>query len=209
MSLSRIAWLFLFFAGACAAQSLEVETSPGISEQRRVLNVEREQVLRDFDALDAQCKNQFAVSGCLKDVNRQRLFRLSEIKKAQGRLQDSERMQRGVEQLQQLEQKAKERERQTSASFSAQSLGEQLPPTLKTGLDSQTPAKLDSVHSPEYRVSEPARNLPPKVGPDAAQQRENRNAYLAKQSEADKKRLDREKRVREQKTKNKGLPAAP
>jgi hypothetical protein len=187
-----LAWqaFFVVFAAENAlAQAIE-----SVPEQRHRLAMEREEASRYFDAQDAQCKTQFSVSGCLKDVNRQRLARLSAIKKAEIRLQDTERLQRAETQRLQLEVRISAREQEIRDRASTA-------PTIKEP-DAKTPAMTVDRLPAQPKLSKPAVI-------DAAQQRENRNAYAAKQLDAQKKRAEREQRLREQKIPKQGLPAAP
>jgi hypothetical protein len=178
---------------ACASGNTLAQTIESVPEQKDRLAKEREEVLRYFDAQEAQCKTQFAVSGCLKDVNRQRLARLSAIKKAEIRLQDTERLQRGEAQRLQLEERISMREQETRDRGNTAPSNEP---------EAKAPA-LSTVHPPvQPRLSKSAQI-------NAAQQRDNRNAYVAKQLEADKKRSERDQRLREQRSPKQGLPTAP
>jgi len=196
------AWVLLVLLGVGAATSSKAQSIESVPEQRHRLATERDDALRYFDTQDAQCKSQFAVTGCLKDVNRQRLIRLAAIKKAENRLQDLERFQRGVEQRQQLEDRAAERERQTQELIGATSTDEQPRRTSEknTAESPSAQARLDK----SAVVSSS-----PKAAINDVQQRDNRNAYEAKQLEAQKKRVERDKRLREQKLPMQGLPPAP
>jgi hypothetical protein len=180
-----------FVAGNTLAQAIE-----SIPEQRDRLAMEREEVSRYFDAQEAQCKTQFAVSGCLKDVNRQRLARLSAIKKAEIRLQDTERLQRGEWQRLQLEERISVHEQETRDRGNTAPIKEP---------DAKAPAL--SAASADRPSAQPSLSKPAPI--TAAQQRENRKAYAAKQLEADKKRTERDQRLREQTTPKQGLPTAP
>jgi hypothetical protein len=187
-------WALLFFFVAFGAKNAPAQAIESVPEQRDRLAMDREEASRYFDSLDAQCKKQFAVSGCLKDVNRQRLARLSAIKKAEIRLQDTERLQRGEAQRQQLEERIIEREQETRDRTGTA-------PTIREP-DAKTP-----VVAGDRLPAQPKSSKPAVI--DAAQQRENRNAYAVKQFNADKKRTERDQRLREQKKPKQGLPAAP
>ena len=189
-----VMWVLLVCFVAFAANIASAQAMESVPEQRDRLAMEREQATRFFDAQDVQCKNQFAVSGCLKDVNRQRLARLSAIKKAEIRLQDMERLQRGEAQRQRLEERRSEREQETREMAGTA-------PTIKV-TDAKTLAAAKDRLPAQPRSSKPE-------AISAGQQRENRNAYTAKHLDADKKRAERDQRLREQKSPKQGLPTAP
>lgn len=194
--------MVLFVAAFCALDGSKAQVVQSIGEQRQKLITERDEAMLYFDAQDAQCKNQFAVTGCLKDVNRLRLVRLAAIKKAENRLQDAERLQRGAEQRQQLEDRAAAHERQSKEAVEARSVDVETPQTLDKKAV-KTPAEQPRLDKPAGTSSSP------KAGINDVLQRDNRKTYEAKQLEAEKKRVERDKRLREQKSPVPGLPAAP
>jgi colicin import membrane protein len=194
--------IVLFVAAFCALDGSKAQVIQSIGEQRQKLITERDEAVLYFDAQDAQCKNKFAVTGCLNDVNRLRLVRLAAIKKAENHLQDAERLQRGAEQRQQLEDRAVARERQSKEAVDARLVDADTPlPLDKKAV--KTPAEQPWLDKPSGTSSSP------KLGINDVLQRDNRKTYEAKQLEAEKKRVERDKRLREQKSPVPGLPASP
>jgi hypothetical protein len=177
------------------------QTVESISDQRQSLLIQRDDAMRYFDAKDAHCRRQFAVTGCLSDVNRERLARLSVIKKAENQLKDRERQERALEQRQQLVDRADAHEKQVNEVLNATSSERKTSPTPINRL-SDSPAFQGRINNGEVATE-------PKGKITAAQQRENRAAYESKQQEANRKREAREKRVKESKPAVQRLPGAP
>ncbi len=194
-------WILLILflsSGVSVSMAHAVES---ISDQRQSLAVQRDNALRYFDAKDTQCQRQFAVTGCLNDVNRERLARLSAIKKADNQLKDRERLERAIEQRQQLVDRADTRQKGANEVLSAP-LGDGLIPPTSGNESVSNPASSRQSNSGEVAKE-------PKVNITAARQRENRAGYEAKQLEAKKNRENRDRRVRERKPAASGLPTTP
>jgi hypothetical protein len=168
------------------------------AEYQRI-DAERTKAMAGFDAEDAQCYQRFAVSGCLKQVQSKRRAVLGELRRQETDLHEAELAQHAVEQRQRAAQKQLERQQQEAelraengTARAAEKLREQEEKQASHAAIAAAPA-----------ASAAAKPSP--TGPSASEQAANRDSYVRKQLEAEKKRQELARRQAEKTSK----PAAP
>lgn len=158
--------------------------APGIQAQeestttRQGIAALRQQKMAEFDAQDAQCQSRFAVTDCQNAVAVRRRQMLSELKNQEVQLDDAQRRQKGAQQLLRTQEKLDEWERQRPVDVRPKSPEEKRHP-------------LSPVSPKPSTAKVPA-------GLDASTMAQNRAAYQAKQAALVQRRLERDKRLKEQ-----------
>lgn len=153
----------------------------------------RQQKMAEFDAQDAQCQTLFAVTDCQNAVAVRRRQMLSELKNQEVQLDDAQRRQKGAQQLLRSQEKLDDRERQRPANARPESPEEKRHPL--------SPANPLSPKPSTARVP---------AGLDTSTMARNRADYQAKQAALVQRRLERDKRLKEQADhRATALPVAP
>ena len=171
-------------------------------QQRQRIDVVRKEKLAELAAQDAACVSRFATTDCQNLVSVRRREMLANLKRQEARLNEVDRRQRGEEQLQNTQDKASDREQRQSEMSALQpdSLGERQRAQNEKVLNHKSQAK--SV-LPSAVVNKTASGL------DAASIESNRAAFAEKQRAAERRRLDREKRLLEKNSDSPPLPRNP
>jgi hypothetical protein len=151
-----------------------------------------------FDAREAACYGRFAVNGCLKEVQSRRRAMLADLKRQEASLHDAERLQKGAERLRASEQKALERQEQDVEAGQSAANGQER-------LRAQQAKQAE--HAAFAPVPRESRELPVSSGPTAKEQASQRESFAAKQAQAEKKRQEIARRLKEKSAKPvPGLP---
>lgn len=108
--------LFWILAGlTLAASVLAQEPVPlddgSMAQERSRIATQRQQAEAEFQGKEQACADRFAVEACLKDVRRQRIATMADLKRRDTALNDVQRKQRAAEQLQSIANKATEHAR--------------------------------------------------------------------------------------------------
>lgn len=182
-------WLFL-----AAALALVVPVTFAQEDVRQGIATVRQQKMAEFDAQEAQCQSRFAVTDCQNAVAVRRRQMLSELRNQEVQLDDAQRHQKGAQQLLRTQEKLDEWERQRPTDgLRQQSPQEKRHPLVPAGLKPSRP---------------PTATAP--AGLDAPTIARNRAAYQAKQAALVQRRLERDKRIKEQSDhRATALPVAP
>jgi hypothetical protein len=190
--------LALLGCGLAQAQSDPVSGLGSASAESQRIEAERIRQNAAFDAQDAACYQRFSVNACLAKVAAKRRAVLADLKRQEASLHDSERLQKGGEQLRRTEQKAVERQ-QKEAEIQA----EDTAATTLEKLQAQKDKKAE--HAAKAASASDVRTPSAPTGPTAADQAQYRDSYARKQAEAAKKRLEVAKRLKEKDS----VPAQP
>jgi colicin import membrane protein len=182
------------------AQDDPVQGLPSASAERQRIAAEQAKANALYEAQELACYDRFAVNGCLKDVQSRRRATQADLQRQETSLHDSERLQKGAEQLRLLEQKTKERKQKELE-------------VQQTRSDNRAPAKPQAqkerqdVQTTGSMSAESGRAVSVPSGPTPAEQVRNRESYAAKQAEAEKKRQEIAKR--QQNKAHKSAPGLP
>lgn len=195
-----LALLCLVAAWPSWAQDDPVQGLSSANAERERIAAEQAQAKALYDAQEAACYDRFAVNHCLKDVQSRRHATQADLQRQETSLHDSERLQKGAEQLRLLEQKAQERKQKEQQAQQAHSEG-QAAATLQAPRQAPLPQTAASV------PADSRQETPGASGPSLAEQARNRESYAAKQAEAEKKRQEIAKRL--QGKANKPVPRLP
>lgn len=198
-----VATLMVCAAAAKADPGNEPVAADGNDLQRQRINAVRNQKLSEMAAQDAACLSRFAVTDCQNAVGRRRRDMLADLKRQEARLDEVDRRQKGVDQLQRSEDKAMER---------AQSQSDGQTNRQKNTLEERQEAQREKAikHKNQAKTPVPAtpvNKLP--SGLDAATMEANRAAFSEKQQAAEQRRLDRDKRLQEKAGGSVALPRSP
>ena len=172
--------------GLCLASALALVV-PGVQAQeestttRQSIATLRQQKMAEFDVQEAECQSRFAVTDCQNAVAVRRRQMLSELKNQEVQLDDAQRHHKGAQQLLRSQEKLDDRERQRPTDGHQKSPEEKRHPL--------SPADLKPSRPPTAKVP---------AGLDAPTIAQNRAAYQAKQAALVQRRLERDKRIKEQ-----------
>jgi colicin import membrane protein len=169
--------LCLATALALLASGVQAQEDTTTTTHQSIATV-RQQKMAEFDAQEAQCQSRFAVTDCQNAVAVRRRQMLSELKNQEVQLDDVQRRQKGAQQLLRSQEKLDDWERQRPADARPKS-----PEDKRHPLSPVSP-KLSTAKVP--------------AGLDASTMAQNRAAYQEKQSALVQRRLERDKRIKEQ-----------
>lgn len=171
-------------------------------ELQRIGNT-RDQKTAELDAQDAACLKRFAVTDCQNKVAAQRRQMLADLKRQESTVKDAQRRQKAAEQVQRSAEKAAEKARHEAELQSGE----------KGESDSDRQKAQDEKVQSHRQQAKPAapKTSSPKLasGLDAKAQAKNRAAYQEKMQAAEKRRQERDQRVRDHGTGGPPLPATP
>ncbi len=162
-------------------------------EELRLLKTE------EFDQLERDCYNKFAVNDCIYKVNSKRRQVIGDLKRQEVAISKAERMQNATEQLQRLEQKKKEfDERNEEASA--------IDPVA--AVNEKTQKQQDKIEENIQKSKQEA--TPPKqpkvaVVPDQGEVKQLEATHQQKLEDAIRRRIERDKRLKESDPTVKGL----
>lgn len=206
MNKSRLLLVLMFIVCTTSVMGMAVnENAVGadIDFQHQRINAVRNEKLSEFAAEDVACLSRFAVTDCQNQVGRRRREMLSELKRQESRLNETDRRQKGLGQLQSSQEKAADRVQRQSAEPSishSEIQAQRLQAQNEKVLNHKSQAR------PVVPVA-PVNKLP--SGLDTATIDSNRAAYAEKQRALEQRRLDREKRVLEKAGGSAALPRSP
>lgn len=169
------------------------------AQRQRIANA-RVRANAELSAQELSCQSKFAVTDCMREVGRRRIQMMSEFKRQEAVLNDAQRRQRGVEQVQRTEVKAAERARR-DADLSSSPGGTQ---------DERQKAHDDKVRQhPKPSVPASAASGDARAEPAAVDREGNRAAHAQKVEAAKQRRLERDERLKERAAGTKTLPVPP
>lgn len=197
-----VALLLACFGTAGWSQGAPDVVVGGQAERLRIDSI-RQQKTAELDAEESSCLSRFAVTDCQNQVGVRRRQMLSDLKRQEAVLNEAERKQRGVEQLQQEELKAAENvQRQRDAQVRSE----------KSVLEDRQKTQDDKQRSHRQRA-QPVKSEAPaaKTGSvlDAETIEKNRQAYSDKQKALEKRRQERDQRLRDHGKGSQPLPLPP
>lgn len=182
----------LYWAGALA-----LACGPAVAQQDR-LDALRSRVAQEADAAERACNDSFAVTDCVKKVQARQRQQLSEIKREETALHDIERKQHAADQMRQTAEKQTERQQQLAEGDDGVSGAEK----RKLQQDDKRRQHRETASVGGKTSNTGATHQ----APQAAQR--YRSEWERKQQEADKKRMDRTRRLQDA-AKNKTVPGLP
>jgi hypothetical protein len=151
-----------------------------------------------LDEQEAACYGRFAVNACLEEVLSGRRARLADLKRQEASLHDAERLKKGAERLHASEQRALDQQQHDRDADEATAVSQQR-------LQGQQEQQADHL-SPRPSNSN-GRAASPSRAPTATEQATQRDVYAAKQAQAENKRQEIAKRLKEKAgTPVRGLP---
>ena len=189
MKAALLLWGWLVCA-AVLAQDDPLQGLPSVSAEHQRLEQRRSEQMRALDAQEEACTHTFAQSDCDSRVQAQRRTEMSELRRQEAILHDSERQQRSQDELRSVEIKQIEHAQMDAEAEQAQRSAEQRSADLLEKQQAHARAAL----SP---TSAPAASPAPR-GLDSDAQAQNREAYLRKQEAARQRKEDLAKRLQEQ-----------
>ncbi|MEY3124500.1 MAG: hypothetical protein RLZZ573_1020 [Pseudomonadota bacterium] len=190
--MSRSLFALLALGVACCAWAQE-DASNGIASvglERSRIDAQRSQALAAFVVEEQDCLRRFAVSACVRDIASRRNALLAELKRQEASLNDAERLKRGADQVKRAEEKSAERvlvEQDAAASS----------PSAQLEKKAAQGAKLREHQKRKSESGTQARESKNEGGLTEAEINENRLAYARKIDAANKRKLEREKRLGE------------
>ena len=175
---------------------------PSVAQERARIDTLRRQQTAEFNAQERACHDRFAVVDCTNQVNKRRRAMQSELKRQEASLHDTERRQRGAEQLKRTEEKAAE---------NAQRLSEMEPSNAAATVEARRKAQEDKVrqHAKPPAAAASATQPDKATGLEASTAAVNRADYARKQEAALQRKKDREKRLKEKGATTAPLPVPP
>jgi hypothetical protein len=159
-----------------------------------------EQMAR-FDREELACTQTFAVTDCIKAVKTRRRAVQAQLRKDENALNEAQRRERGLEQLQRIKEKTQQHlERDaTQATQSGPSQAERLRlQQEKIANHARQASSLEPAGEPKMPKTLPATDV-----------QRNTAAYAARQQAASKRRAQREKKLKDQGTLPSDLPVTP
>jgi hypothetical protein len=158
------------------------------AESQRI-EAERARQNAVFDGQAAACYQRFAVNACLSQVESGRRAVLTDLKRQEAILHDSQRLQKGAEQLRLTEKKGAERKQKE--------LDAQAEDGAATAREKQQAQQDKKARHAAKASGHDAKAPNAPTGPNASQQAEYRDGYARKQAEAEKKRQEVARRLKE------------
>jgi hypothetical protein len=169
--------------------------------QQDQIDAQRSRVTQEADAAERACNESFAVTDCVKKVQARQRQQLAEIKREETTLHDVQRKEQAAEQARQTAEKRAQYEQQVAQASAATADTAQRKQEQEDKRRQHGEMAANAVKAPNTGASRPA-------PPDA---KNYRSEWERKQQEADKKRLDRNRRMQEKANAKAvpGLPTAP
>jgi hypothetical protein len=193
----RVSWIALLGALWTSIGWCQAEVAPGKSERdamRQRIDAVRKERTAELDAQEAACWSKFAVTDCQNKVSLARREMLADLKRQEAHLNDADRQEKGAEQIRSNQEKAAERALQQSGQ-----------PEKGSGTTAQDrQSVVDDKIKKHSKPPVPAASRAKAAAMDAQTIAKNREAYAEKQRAAERRRVEREKKIKE-----KGPGAAP
>ena len=173
----------------------------GTGAERARINAVRQQKTVELDAEGAACLSKFTVTDCQNKVGTRRRQMLADLKRQELKLSEIERQQKVAEQVKKTQDKAAE---------NAQREQDALPSAEKTSKEERQKNLDEKVlnHKHQAKPSK-APSTKSTSAPDAATLEKNRAAYQDKLKELEKRRQERDKRLKDHPASGPPLPVAP
>lgn len=190
---SALMLLMVMVANVWSQDGLESERIGAFRQQRTL----------ELDAEDAACLSKFAVTDCQSKVGTRRRQMLAELKRQEGALKAAERLAKGSDKLQKSEDKVVESAKHEGNSPSdIEKRSESEREQARTGkvLIHRNQAKVVGSKSPDRKSTSTL---------DAATVEKNLAAYQYKLRELDKRRQERDKRLKDNGSGSLPLPTSP
>ncbi|MDR6535189.1 hypothetical protein [Variovorax soli] len=196
------------------AQSTATTGAMDFEAERARLAQERKEVEERFATEQAACYQKFAVEGCLQDSRRRRRTATENIQHQEAAMNDIERKRRGAAALDRLEEKKSSPRPQDTAAEQEKSLKSQQEREQRAADHAGDRARLASEAAEKQRQFEQKQQAHAEEQAKAASRRAegptNREAYERKLEQAEKHRLDRERRnAQNTKPRSAPLPTPP
>jgi hypothetical protein len=205
--MSKPARLILLVCTVLAASAMaEPPAQPAVAEpdlQRQHINAVRKEKLTELAAQDTACLSRFSVTDCQNKVSVRRRQMLSDFRRLEARLDEVDRRQKGVDQLQRSQEKAVDRAQrasEVSAKTDRHTQEERQKELDEKVLSHKKQAKTEPPSVPAMKAA---------TGLDAETIEKNRGAYAEKQRAAALRRQDREKRLLDNVNGSAPLPQSP
>jgi len=177
------------------------QDSQDIDAQRRAIDAQRAQLLREWEAQEVSCATRFIVNDCLAQVAAQRRKALAAFKRRELELDDAQRLQRSATQQQHMADKLRERqERESRVTEPANTPAARL----------QRQAEKQATYAQQAQSQARAASQPKSPsGPDPIARQRSREVYDEKQKALEQRRLERDQRLREHPSSSASLPTPP
>jgi hypothetical protein len=194
--------LLAVLASCARGQESVGQTPPdNLGAERARIDAVRQQKTVELDAEDAACFSKFAVSDCQSRVGTRRRQMLADLKRQEAKLNAAERRQKGEEQSRTSQDKTAEgaqHEREVQAGIEKATQAERQKNQDDKVVNHQNQAKPSKPHGTKSTSAL-----------DAATVEKNRAAYQDKLKQLEKRRQERDKRLKDQGTGAPPLPTAP
>jgi hypothetical protein len=173
------------------------DADPFAAEHQRIETIRSQKTL-EFDAQEQACWSKFAVTGCRKEVGARRRQMLADLKRQEVEINAAQRKQKAAQQLQSNADKL-----ESHAQHAAELLADD---ERKSQEDRQK--ELDEKALNHKQQAHPGEPKAPKTTStlDAQTVEKNRQAYADKLKELEKRRQERDKKVREHSSDSTPLP---
>lgn len=171
-------------------------------ERARIESI-RQQRTAELDAEEVACASKFAVTDCQSKVTLRRRQMLADLKRQEAALNAAQRQQKGRDQLQRGVEKAKER---TQRDEEARATAE------KTLLEDRQKAQDEKVQAHQQHAKPTGNKAPGGKSTSVLDPKDiakNRAAYAEKQQALEKRRQERDQRLKDHATTKPPLPVVP
>lgn len=189
----------LFAQRTCANTALILAC--GLAAAQTPIDAERRALMATFETQEQACGTRFFVTDCQNAVAAQRRKALAELKRREHELETAQRQQRAQDALLQIEQKRSDalaREKQASDPDA----------TPEARRLRQADKQASHVKQAQQALRNPA-DQKESPGPDAEQRQRNLQSYNTKKNDLQKRRDDREKRLKDHPNSGPPLPPEP
>jgi colicin import membrane protein len=192
--------VFLLAVGVALCCSVWADDDASV--QRQAIAKQRQEAQARFDAEAQACAKKFVVTACTNEAAARRRGVENELNRRETVLNDSARAQRGTEQIQRIEDKAREREASEAERQSQV-------PAASAGEKESAQREKQAQHAAIVPMAKTAASGPKSGNVNAASHAANRDAFAHKQREALEHRNARDKRLRDVKQPARQLPLPP
>ena len=189
-----------FACAICMGAIAQDDSAQGIvslSAERARIEQTRKDESATLDAQEKACQSRFAVTDCVNEVSKRRRAMVAELKRQEAALHDIERHQRGAEEIQRTQDKASERQAADAQKAASTDPGAQ---------EKRVTEQQEKVQNHIRPAAPPEATRHPKTVPAKTDPREleaRRSAYRRKVDDANRRKAEREKQLKD------GAPAKP
>ena len=203
MHRAGVAFVAMALVASAWGQEAAVSAMDRLDQELQRIGSVRNQKTAELDAQDAACLNQFAMTDCQNKVAARRRQILADLKRQESTVKDAQRSKKAADQIQRSADKAAEKARREA----------ELQASEKSESESDRQKAQDEKVQSHRQQAKPVQPKAsgPKVasGLDAEAQARNRAAYQEKMQATEKRRQERDQRVRDHGTGGPPLPATP